>query len=102
MTQSIPTKIAGIFNYPEGKEPLKATVSGDELILEREPTNAYDPNAIAVYIKQKVIDLVTNSTTENRVKIGYVPRPIAAQIKDATIIHGFKGDSWDSLVITVG
>jgi len=43
--------------------------TGDKIYLEKEPDNAYDPNAIAVF-------------NNNREKVGYLPRDHAATWKD--------------------
>lgn len=66
------TKLAGVFSYPAGKQTLKNSLAGDKFIVQREPTNQYDPNAIAV-------------KSSNGLTLGYVPKTIAADLKDKKI-----------------
>lgn len=47
-------------------------LQSDKVYCEREPTNEYDSNAVAVY----------NVGRQPRFKIGYLPRAVAAQIQD--------------------
>lgn len=56
---------------------------GDEVIWEKEPTNKFDSNAIAVFSAKKE-------------KIGYLPRPLAKEIA-----IGFENDSIKDISICV-
>lgn len=58
------TKIVGVSNYTDAVVDLKV---GDELAIEHEPTNKYDPNAM------KVMDV------DNRT-IGYLPKEVAQRV----------------------
>lgn len=92
MTFGIYTKIAGIFSYPEGKGILKTLPTGQAMILKREPENPHDQNAIAVY---------ANSVDHPPIKLGYVQKVIAAQLKEAEILGVYKGIGWDEIRIDV-
>lgn len=60
------TKINGTSFRPENLPTLKGLVKEQELSLLPEPTNKYDPNAIAIYLQDK--------------HLGYIPRDTAAKI----------------------
>ena len=86
----ISTKIAAIFRYPEGKEIVNSSPHGTAYTFEREPTNAYDKNAIKVFGKR--ID-------GSIIQLGYVPKQIAAQLADKRITGITKGDKFDDIRI---
>lgn len=86
----ITTKIAGVFQYPEAKQPMKALAAGGKYAFEREPTNAYDKNAIAIFA----------TTPIGRQKCGYVPRDIAAKLAGKAVMSIVKGDGWDQVIVT--
>jgi hypothetical protein len=56
------------FRGPEAKEYVSALMIGDELYIEREPSNPHDQNAIAVY------------SSPNGMHLGYINRSAAAWI----------------------
>ena len=60
-------------------------------MFEREPTNPYDPNAIALSVK----------AGDAPVRCGYIPAKIAAQLVDVEIESVVKGATWDEIVITI-
>lgn len=85
----INTKIAGVFQYPEGKEGMKKMISGESYSWEAEPENPYDKNAIAIFL-----------TGHHPSKCGYVPRVIAAEIGADQIVSITKGSAFDHITIT--
>lgn len=103
MPQTIETKIAGVFSYPEAKEPLKNTPVGGRIIFEREPHNTHDANAIALYIEGPSINSDFGIATADirKFKIGYVPRDKAAILRDRKIISMRRGEKWDSVLIDI-
>lgn len=62
------TLVGATFRPREAKDAIRNLGKGDQLRLEREPTNAYDENAV------KVIDLISG------LFIGYVPKGEAPAI----------------------
>jgi hypothetical protein len=74
-TRTIVSKVAGV-TYPEpttgeDRQRIIALLTGDEPCrLVPEPTNAYDPNAIAVHV----------ATSTGVRHVGFVPRDLAKQI----------------------
>jgi|WetSurMetagenome_2_1015567.scaffolds.fasta_scaffold94286_3 hypothetical protein len=66
------TAIAAIQNLQEG----------DELILDPEPDNKYDPNAIRVMVDSEVGDEAT------REHLGYVPKKFSAEIAAMIEVDG--------------
>ena len=86
MSHEINAKIAGVFMYPEGKQPLKDMKAGDAFAFHPEPENQHDPNAIALLI--------------GSVKVGYVPRAWAALLQSKTILSIQKTETWDGIKIT--
>jgi len=95
MSQPIFTKIAGVFKYPAAKPIMKAMKPGDAYNYAFEPNNPYDPNAIALYaeIQQAGADPIQE-------KCGYVPKPIAAQLK-GRIMKITKANVWDDIMIEI-
>ena len=102
MPETIATKIAGIFKYPDAKETMKFMAAGDGLHFEAEPSNPYDSNAIALFVKTKKLESppedlsITDGPT---IKCGYIPRDHAAKLKDKKIISVQKGAAFDSITI---
>ena len=105
MPQVIPSKIAGIFKYPEAKPIMKNLPAGAELLAEREPTNAYDHNAIALYVEYMTAqDSGPNTPSvgvKQKVKCGYLPKELAAQLKTTPIIKVEKGFAFDTITVTI-
>jgi len=98
MSQTVITKITAAFKYPAGKPIMKALKPGDDLKLVREPTNAFDPNAI------KVMGFTPAAENEevDLVQLGYVPAPVAAQLKHAKFTSCKKsGAAWDEITIEI-
>lgn len=63
--------ITGSSFYPGATDAIKRFMPGLPLILTREPTNKYDPNAVAVNFTHK---------TGKVYKVGHVPRGLAAEL----------------------
>ena len=109
MPQVIAAKIAGVFQYPEGKQAMKAMTRGSKILFEREPHNPHDANAIALYAEfmgtqggdGQPIPQNPNPPVPMRVKIGYVPRERAAALKNVKIIAMTRGDLWDIVNIEI-
>ena len=74
-TRTIVSKVAGV-TYPEpttgeDRQSIIALLTGDEPTrIVPEPTNAYDPNALAVHV----------ATSAGIRHVGFVPRDLAKQI----------------------
>lgn len=88
-TKKVSCKIAGIFNYPDGKDVLKKLVLGQAMMSQREPSNQHDPNAIAIF---------TNSAT-SPVKLGYLPRTLALGLKESDVVGVCKAVGWDEITV---
>jgi single-stranded-DNA-specific exonuclease len=74
-TRTIVSKVAGV-TY-EGRQSIIALLRGDEPCrIVPEPTNAYDPNALAVHI----------ATSDGVKHVGFIPRELAKQI--APLLEG--------------
>ena len=59
--------IAGVqFRPLEAKESFKGQEVGDELLLEREPDNKYDPNAVKIL--------------SGEFHVGYVPKKFSSEV----------------------
>lgn len=111
MTTKIVTKVAAFFKYPMGKPVMKALKHGDSILLEREPTNAYDPNAIKISAAPKpeasqLLNAGESATMQEvdlrPVQLGYVPAPIAAKIARSRIISCTKtGPNFDEITIEI-
>jgi HIRAN domain len=95
MPQVLAFKIAGVFKYPLGKPVLNGMKEGDALIAQREPTNAYDPNAIAIYGKQSGVEFENDPP----VKLGYVPAALALSLRDKDIKSCKRGNAFDACII---
>lgn len=111
MTTKIVTKVAAFFKYPMGKPVMKSLKHGDSILLEREPTNAYDPNAIKISAAPKpeasqLLNAGESATMQEvdlrPVQLGYVPAPIAAKIARSRIIGCTKtGPNFDEITIEI-
>lgn len=100
-TRTIHTKVAGVTF--EGRQlVLEVTRVGDPVMLRPEPSNKYDPHAIAVWVAHE---------DAAALQIGYVPKEIAAEIAPAIegesllgkvfeITGGFK--KWDGSFASYG
>ena len=94
MPQIIPSKIAGIFMYPEAKPVMKGMANDCALSFEREPSNPHDANAIALYAEwaesrtgqDGSINANPNPPVMKKIKIGYIPKDQAAMMKTKKII----------------
>ena len=94
--------IVGAFYRPPAKAILSVLPIGTKLTLRAEPTNEYDPNAIAVYIETSEIKtivankkaktllasealnsgiLLDEILSQSEHHLGYIPRTIAVKIK---------------------
>jgi len=69
--KTFPSKIVGS-TFAKSQNLIKNLKEGESLIASPEPTNKFDPNAIAVL----------NSTQQ---KLGYIPAETAANLKGKTI-----------------
>jgi hypothetical protein len=90
------TKIAGIFKYPEAKEVNKKTIAGTPLKFDREPTNPYDANAIALSLP----NVDDSGLMLGWVRCGYIPKVEAAKLVGVEIESVVKGAAWDEIIIT--
>jgi hypothetical protein len=100
--QSHTYPIVGAFYRPPASAILSVLPVGTKLTLRAEPTNEYDPNAIAVYIETSEIKtIVANEAAEKLLAsealnsgilldeilsqpehhLGYIPKALAAKIK---------------------
>ena len=83
--------IAGVqFRPASALEAIKSLSEGDELILDPEPENKYDANAIRIMFDYEKGDLVT------REHLGYVPKKFSAELTAMIEVDGL-----DSLTCTV-
>jgi len=81
-------ELAGLFkNLDNGSEFLKGT--NQSLILQTEPSNQYDRNAIAIYGNFTKKNLLLFSS-EKSCKLGYLPKEIAKDIKTNNLIGTIK------------
>lgn len=56
-------KLVGAYHRgPEAEAMTEALLPGDELSLEREPANQYDPNAIKVLLRETHLGYVARQT----------------------------------------
>lgn len=67
--QPIDTKVVGV-TFEGRQRTVAQLTAGDKLWLHREPQNSYDSNAIIVL-------------RQDGAEVGYIPRPLAAQIAGA-------------------
>jgi hypothetical protein len=95
----INSKIAGVFLYPAGKEPLKKLPPGGEIQFEREPSNPHDPNAIALFISNSEIHNQAGGSGD-RVRIGYVPRDVAAFLAGRNVSAIAYGEKFGEIRIS--
>ena len=84
-------KIAGVFKYPDAKAPMKAMREGDAYFFEREPTNPFDKNAIALSVMNEGVPI----------RCGYIPAKIAANLIGVEIESVVEGSTWDEIIITI-
>ena len=88
--------IAG-FKHHEGMSIIDELHENDELTLEPEPQNPYDPNAIKVLVTLDVADFM----------LGYVPRAISKDLKITKNYHAFiselnpSADPWLMVKVVV-
>jgi hypothetical protein len=69
--------IAGIqFRGKEAREELTQIESGMELVLEPEPDNKYDSNAIKIVSPPRAEPCPDNPDTGGGIVLGYVPRAV--------------------------
>lgn len=103
MPENIGAKIADVFNYPAAKQHMKLLVAGEELIAIREPTNPHDPNAIALYIKNREFDNKQPPVTgfDAQMKCGYVPKKVAETLKGKSFTVRKIASSFDAIVIEI-
>lgn len=80
-TQKKQTSIVGSSFHRGADVWIAKMAGGQQLRLVREPGNAYDKNAVAVYIFQQ--------------HLGYIPRGFAAEIA-LLIDAGFRAVAWKS------
>ena len=92
----ITSKIAGIFKYPEAKILNKNAIAGSTLKFDREPTNPFDPNAIALSLP----NIDASGLMLGWVRCGYIPKVVAAQLAGVEIERVVKGIAWDEIIIT--
>ncbi len=94
MAEIIKTKVRGVSQRNEDGSSRQAIIrkylsEGDLLVLEREPDNEYDSNAIAVYCDSPDLDEYK--------KIGYLSRELAAKL--APVMDA--GNSIDAEVLEI-
>jgi len=70
-----PIRVAGITNYVTSIDE----VVGDEVLLEREPNNAFHAQAIVVHLVTQL------NGVETKRKLGYVPRDFATMVLDSQL-----------------
>jgi|GEM_PF-3065937 len=106
MAEIIKTKVRGVSQRNEDGSSRQAIIhkylsEGDLLVLEREPDNEYDPNAIAVYCDSPDLDEYK--------KIGYLSRELAAKLAplmdagnsiDAEVLE-ITGEDKDTLGVNI-
>ena len=70
------TAVAGI-SFPDALESATAFIAGRDrsLLLERDPGNRHDPNAIRVITRW-----LDTTRSEHAMQIGWVPREVGARI----------------------
>ena len=62
-------QIAGV-KFHQYKDALGTIEEGNHLTLEPEPTNKFDPNAVAIYLE----------SDEGKVMLGYVPKKFSSEV----------------------
>lgn len=62
-------KIAGV-KFHQYKDVLDDITEGDNLMLAPEPTNKFDPNAVAIYF----------DNGSKQAMIGYVPKKLSSEV----------------------
>jgi hypothetical protein len=77
--------IAGVqFRPSSALEAIKALEEDDMLVLDPEPDNKYDPNAIRILTDHEVGDIAT------REHLGYVPKKFSAEIAAMIEVDGLN------------
>ena len=105
MEKTEKAKIAGVFKYPAAKPAMKTMVKGERFYFEKEPTNPYDPNAIALFVMEAdpfndIHNPGNPQVPRVPIKCGYLPRTLAESLKVRHIVSIVKGDFFDEVVIT--
>ena len=86
--------IAGVqFRPASALEAIKSLQKDDELILDPEPDNKYDLNAVRILVDHEVGDFVT------REHLGYVPKKFSAEV--AVMIEVDGADTVECIVTKV-
>ena len=67
-------RVAGV-TFDSRQDIIDGIMEGDAVYLKPEPTNAYDPNACAVYLKERTLE------TQGDQIIGYVPRDQSSEVQ---------------------
>jgi hypothetical protein len=81
--------IAGVqFRPVNVQEAIKHLKEGDELILDPEPDNKYDPNAIRILTEVEFEEAGKQMVT--REHIGYVPKKFSAELTALIEIDGLE------------
>lgn len=95
----ITSSIAGLWNFKDAKEIMKAMVPGRAYEFKAEPENPYDPNAIALY----VVGAMFNAKGEQQgelIRCGYIPKVLAEKLSASNIESITKGEKYDQIIIT--
>lgn len=97
--------IVGAYYRPPAEALLKVLAIGAPLVLQAEPTNAFDPNAIAIWLRPEVIPETAYPALETELAgygftlhdimgaeawhVGYIPKALAAVLR----ANGFPIDA---------
>lgn len=68
------------FRGSEAMSAVKKCEQGDPLELRREPTNAYDPNAVGVWLPARDPIVPEDGAGIPALHVGYIPQVMNAQI----------------------
>lgn len=96
--------IIGTFFHPPAKALIEVISIGTPLTIWAEPENAFDANAIAIYLKSsnlsdhacEILDReklseyglnLSDVLSQESWRLGYIPRPIAASLKSSGIVR---------------
>jgi hypothetical protein len=101
-TRKIHTKVAGV-TFEGRQEWIQSAFVNQPVMIAPEPTNKYDPNALAVYL--------ASNDPDGAKHVGYIPKEIAAEIAPAIegervigrvfeVTGGFE--KWDGTHATYG
>lgn len=109
--EKIRSSIAGVFKYPEAKAAMKAMHPGENYSFEAEPSNQFDPRAIAIYVwtsgpsisadPGKGGAIETADLAAKRIKCGYIPMILTARLTADRVIAIVKGEKFDAIEISV-